>query len=267
MRIFSRLFALILALLLLVPVSVSVSAAEDSESTIVWMLRNYLWYGEDAQEDIEATLAELSREDPRKGELWRGIMDSWDYCNTQLELSDSVLPDGLPQDDSLCIVILGFELNRDGTMKQELIDRLEVGLASARKYPNAYVAVTGGGTADVPKITEAGQMAAWLKEHGLSPDRLIVEAGSLSTVQNAQKVTVILNESFPQVKNLAVVTSDYHVRMGAVYFATASHCAVYASDAAPLKLVGCAANTTTNAQWGPYAQVEGICALTGITMY
>ena len=67
----------------------------------------------------------------------------------------------------LCIVIMGYDLRDDGSMKEELIDRLVVGLSSALKYPNAYVAVTGGATSDVPGVTEAGQMAQWLMERGL----------------------------------------------------------------------------------------------------
>ena len=61
------------------------------------------------------------------------------------------------------------------------------GLASAQKYPNAYVAVTGGGTAkNNPNATEADQMAAWMIANGLDENRLIVENKSKSTVQNAQ---------------------------------------------------------------------------------
>ncbi len=33
----------------------------------------------------------------------------------------------------LCIVIPGFQLNPDGSMKDELVERLKVGLSSTRK--------------------------------------------------------------------------------------------------------------------------------------
>lgn len=60
-------------------------------------------------------------------------------------------------------------------------------LASAQKYPNAYVAVTGGGTAkNNPNVIEADQMEAWMIANGLDENRLIVENKSKSTVQNAQ---------------------------------------------------------------------------------
>ena len=92
-----------------------------------------------------------------------------DYVNTDMNVN----VDGLPNDDS--------------TMKDELVGRLQTALASAQKYPNAYVAVTGGGTAkNNPNAIEADQMAAWIIANGLDENRLIVENKSKSTVQNAQ---------------------------------------------------------------------------------
>ena len=43
-----------------------------------------------------------------------------DYVNTDMNVN----VDGLPNDDSLCITVLGFALNDDGTMKDELVGRL-----------------------------------------------------------------------------------------------------------------------------------------------
>ena len=68
-------------------------------------------------------------------------------------------------------------------MKQELINRLQVGLDSAKKYPNSYIAVTGGGTAaNNPNVTEGGLMGQWLLDHGLDEKRLIVENKAPDTV-------------------------------------------------------------------------------------
>ena len=59
------------------------------------------------------------------------------------------------------LVILGQRLKADGSMKDELIRRLKVGLDVSEQYPNAYVVCTGGGTAKENKeVTEAGQMGA-----------------------------------------------------------------------------------------------------------
>ena len=70
-------------------------------------------------------------------------MDLWE---TPVTVNDA-LPDGLPEDDTLCLVALGFHLNSDGTMREELIERLKVLLAESRKYPNAVIVCTGGPTA------------------------------------------------------------------------------------------------------------------------
>ena len=74
-------------------------------------------------------------------------MTLWQTVNADLTIYENVLPDGLPNTDELCIVALGFQLNADGTMRDELIERLKVVLNSAEKYPNALIVCTGGGTA------------------------------------------------------------------------------------------------------------------------
>jgi hypothetical protein len=90
------------------------------------------------------------------GEKWERIMDLWETPITV----NAELPDSLPEDDTLCLVVLGFQLNSDGTIKEELEERLKVALSNSEKYPNAYIVCTGGGTAtENPDATEAGRMA------------------------------------------------------------------------------------------------------------
>lgn len=176
-------------------------------------------YGEEADAKVAELLAELSAQDKRQGELWTNIMDYWTYVNTGLEVHTDALPADLPADDSMCIVILGFELNPDGSMKDELIGRLNVGLACAQQYPNAYVICTGGGTAkDNPDATEGGMMGAWLLEHGLDEKRLIVEDRSHTTAENASFSYQILCADYPQVNSVAIVSSSYHIGWGSLLF-------------------------------------------------
>ena len=61
-------------------------------------------------------------------------------------------------------------------------------------------------------------MADWLKENGLAPERIIVEDKSLTTAQNAIFTYDILTKSFPQVKQLVIVSSDYHIATGTLLF-------------------------------------------------
>ena len=100
-----------------------------------------------------------------------------------------------------------------------LIERLHVALDCAKKYPNTFVVCTGGGTAaEDPTATEAGRMAEWLMEHGVNADRIIIEDHSLTTAQNAIYTFDILAQSYPQVKQLAIISSDYHIATGTLLF-------------------------------------------------
>ena len=164
--------------------------------------------------DDEALSALVSL-DPSLGEKWTRIMDLWEAPVTV----NTKLPDGFPEDDSLCLVGLGFQLNPDGTMRDELVERLKVMLSASEKYPNAIIVCTGGGTAaDDPTATEAGRMAEWLEAQGVDPSRLIVEDRSLTTAQNAIYTFDILTERYPQVRQIAIISSDYHIATGTLLF-------------------------------------------------
>lgn len=183
----------------------------------------YGCYGEAADAEIHDRLEALKDLDVSEGKLWEDIMDYWNYADTALVIHTDKLPEALPKDNRLALVILGGALNPDGSMREELLARLQVGLACAAQYPNAHVVCTGGGTAkENPDVTEAGQMGTWLLEHGLEAGRLILEDRSRSTIENAQFTLDILHKERPQITSLAVVSSDYHVARGALLFETVS---------------------------------------------
>ena len=183
------------------------------------MILYYGCYGEAAAEEVNGLLGALKRTDLHQGKLWEEIMDYWGYVNTALVINKDILPEDLPNNDSFALVILGNELNADGSMKDELIRRLKVGLDCAEQYPNAYVVCSGGGTAEENKdVTEAGQMGAWLLENGLEEKRLILEDQSRSTIENARYTLDILGRDYPQVSSVAIVSSDYHITRGALLF-------------------------------------------------
>ena len=157
----------------------------------------------------------LASADPALAEKWSLIMNLWEAPVSVNE----ALPDDLPVNDTLCLVALGFQLNPDGTMRDELIERLKVLLAASEKYPQAVIVCTGGGTAaDDPTATEAGRMAEWLYEQGVDPSRVYVEDKSLTTAQNAVFTFGILEKHCPQVKQIAIISSDYHIATGTLLF-------------------------------------------------
>ena len=193
----------------------SVALGEEEKSPAQALIERavvtYAAYGETDTESLDA-LKEL---DPALADKWAAVMDIW---QTPVEVNET-LPDDLPGDDSLCLVVLGFQLNPDGTMRDELIQRLTVALECSRQYPNAFIVCTGGGTApNAPEATEAGRMAAWLIENGVDEARVFVENRSMTTAQNAIFTFQILAENAPQVKQLAIISSDYHIFTGALLF-------------------------------------------------
>ena len=180
---------------------------------------DYGTYGAKAADRIDGLLKELSDVDADAGTRWKEIIGLWTSDNLGKPVNYGVLPDGLPETDELCIVVLGFQLEPDGSMKQELIERLTVALNSANKYPESYIVCTGGGTAaENEGATEAGEMAKWLIAKGVDKSRVIVEDRSVTTAQNAIFTYDILTALYPSVTQLAVVSSDYHIATGELLF-------------------------------------------------
>ncbi|MBR6107763.1 MAG: YdcF family protein [Oscillospiraceae bacterium] len=166
-------------------------------------------------------LDSLTQCDSQTGALWTGIMDYWQQADMNMPYSKKHLPDSLPDDNTLCIAVLGYQLNPDGSMQNELIGRLRTALTCAEQYPEAVVLCTGGGTAACDRnATEAGQMAEWLEQHGLNPSRLLIENRSLTTAENARFSYQLIQKEQPQIKSVAIVTSKYHIPWGALMFET-----------------------------------------------
>ena len=175
---------------------------------LLWMFRND---GKDARGEIARGLEALCDEDPVRGTMWTNIFQELFYVNQSILVSDTV-PEGLPEDDSLCIVVFGHGLTPSGGMTAELVGRCEAALACAETYPNAYLALTGGATAaDVATATEAWAMKRYLESRGVASERLILEGRSTTTALNAVYLEEILTGSYPQIKSLLVVSSTYHV--------------------------------------------------------
>ena len=215
---------------------------EASYRLVSDMVYAYADRQEQAVDIIQNDLTELSALDPALGGLWTKLMRLWSEVNTSLTVNSGVLPDGLPEDESLCIVVLGFQLASDGSMAPELAGRCEAALRSAEKYPKALIAVTGGGTAwQNPNATEAGVMADWLTAHGIAPERILKEDASRTTADNAVFTCALLRELHPEIKALAIVTSDYHLPLGVLLFQEQALLYEYETGTLPFSVVSNAA--------------------------
>lgn len=212
MKLRTRLIGFLMSVCLLLSLALPVSA-DNIQQIIHQLLAYYRHHQEAAETDILRLLEQMRAEDPGQAENWEAVMDAWSYACSDFTVTPGVLPDGLPEDNSLCIVVMGFALNANGTMKEELIGRLETTLASAQKYPNAYILCTGGGTASGNyAATEAGRMALWLEDYGIPSQQILIEDRSYSTELNAVYSLELLQQECPQVDTLALISSDYHLR-------------------------------------------------------
>ena len=185
----------------------------------------------------------LRQTDPLAASQWEDILDFYDDAR-EAEIHYGELPDGLNDTDALCIVVMGYQLNKNGSMKPELTERLKVALKSAEKYPNALLLLSGGGTAENnSRATEAEKMAEWLVGNGLDPGRIIVENRSMSTVENAKCICEELKQ-YPGIREIAIVSSDYHILRASVLVQARSILQIRSTEEEPLRVVSNAACRT-----------------------
>ena len=237
---------------------------DDTDLLIEDMLVSYGYYGEEADDYVDQLLEEIGDEDPDRYARWEMIMSEWSDVYDGVEVNLNELPDGLTDGDNLCIVVLGFQLNPDGSMREELIERLNVALTCAEQYPNAYIACTGGGTAaNDEDATEAGRMAEWLIEHGVDSDRVIVEDRSQTTAQNAMFTLRILSRDYPEVDQIAIVSSDYHIATGEILFEAQSVLMARDVDDLPFEVVSNAAYEAPSGTLTSMFQAGALIELSG----
>ena len=243
-----RTVTVILSVILAVMCFVSCTKEKREASAVIEDIITYHGcYDTQADVKVNELLNELNDIDSKQGELWKNIMDYWKYANTDLTVNIDKLPDNLSDKNNLALVVLGFELNDDGTMKDELIGRLNVALACSKQYKNAYVICTGGGTAkNNKKVTEAGLMGDWLIKHGLDKNRLIIENKSLTTAQNAEFSYSIVLKKYPEINSVAIISSSYHIAWGSLLFEAEFMKYAMENDVPEIHVVSNAAYKTSN---------------------
>jgi uncharacterized SAM-binding protein YcdF (DUF218 family) len=104
------------------------------------------------------------------------------------------------------IVILGYGLNPDGSMRTILRRRVLTGLTVAQFFPQSPVIVTGGNPRN--GVTEAAAMRQMLVILGFPANRIIMEDKANSTVQNARFSVPLAKEA--GTTGIILVTSSTH---------------------------------------------------------
>ncbi|MFB7878835.1 YdcF family protein [Nocardia sp. NPDC056064] len=142
-----------------------------------------------------------------------------------IELPDTYGPE-------TAIVVLGYGLQPDGTMRAELSNRLHAALIQAFMSPASPVIVTGGNPRN--GVTEAQVMADWLHLRGVARDRIYAETEAGSTVQNAE-FSARLMEALG-LHRAVLITSADHMRRALENFLDAGVpvVATMTPDVAPL---------------------------------
>lgn len=105
------------------------------------------------------------------------------------------------------VVVLGAQIYNDGSPSPSLRFRLEAALKYLQENPRTRCIVSGGKGSNEP-YPEAQGMAAWLEEHGISPDRIIQEGRSTNTKQNITYSMALMDSADARV---GIVTNDFHV--------------------------------------------------------
>lgn len=109
--------------------------------------------------------------------------------------------------DDTAVVILGYGLTPEGTLRAELIRRLRAGFVQAVFAPWSPIIVTGGNPQ--AGLTEADAMADWLVAAGIDPARILRDPHADSTVANARNTAALMAEH--HLRAAVLVTSDDHV--------------------------------------------------------
>ena len=108
------------------------------------------------------------------------------------------------------LIVLGAAVYRDQP-SLTLVRRLEGALAYLNEHPDT-VAIVSGGMGKGETVTEAQAMYDWLTQHGVAPERVIMETKATSTLENLQYAFDIIHSRGDDPKgNVAIVSSAYHL--------------------------------------------------------
>ena len=105
------------------------------------------------------------------------------------------------------IVVLGANLNADGSPKETLRYRLDEAAAYLELNPETACIVSGGQGPDEP-CSEAEAMARYLEATGVDASRILLEDRSTTTAENLRFSAALLDSPDASV---GVVTNDFHV--------------------------------------------------------
>ncbi|MFF2549907.1 YdcF family protein [Nocardia sp. NPDC058058] len=160
----------------------------------------------------EVALNRLQGVDPQLADRTRNLFHA-------IGAAVGTLPNPIPAiaGPSTGIAVLGYGLLPDGSMRPELVNRLQAAWLQAIASPMSPILVTGGNPQN--GITEAAAMQGWLIGHGIPAARIIADHRAGSTVQNALYGADMLRKA--GATSAIVVTSPNHIRRAVADFIVA----------------------------------------------
>lgn len=103
------------------------------------------------------------------------------------------------------IIVLGAQVRKSGPSKV-LKYRLEEARAYMQRNPDT-ICILSGGRGDNEPMTEAAGMSEYMLSHGISSDRLLLEAKSTTTAENIRNSSHLIRQG----ASVGIITNDFHV--------------------------------------------------------
>ncbi|MCL2421245.1 MAG: YdcF family protein [Defluviitaleaceae bacterium] len=112
------------------------------------------------------------------------------------------------------VIVLGAGLVGDNQIPRILRYRLDTALIYLHDNEDTLAVVTGGLGQHVT-VTEAYAMGQYLIQHGIAPERIILEDQSTSTMENLNFAKALLDERLGENNyTIVLVTNDFHLPRG-----------------------------------------------------
>ena len=120
----------------------------------------------------------------------------------------------IPKFDKDCIIILGCQIKKDGTLTKLLkgrVDRaIEFSKMQKEKTGKDIIFVPSGGKGNDEVISESQAMKNYLIEQGIKEDNILIEDKSKNTFENIKFSNKLINDKIKNAK-IALSTTNYHV--------------------------------------------------------
>ena len=111
-------------------------------------------------------------------------------------------------EDFDAMIVLGAQVKPDGELSVQLSWRLDAA-AEAYRQKQVPIVVCGARGKNEP-VAEAEAMKKYLTENGIPEEDILTDPDSFNTKQNLTNAKILLLK-WPQIRNVLIVTSDYHV--------------------------------------------------------